>query len=77
MILMENIVMKSNICYTIVRPPNLTKGPFTGTDYVVAEGMSVIRSGWIVSRADVAHFMFKTLQINDWDNKRVAMGGKD
>lgn len=44
---------------------------------MVAEGMSVTRSGWIVSRADVAHFMFKTLQINDWDNKRVAMGGKD
>ena len=44
---------------------------------MVAEGMSVTRSGLIVSRADVAHFMFKTLQINDWDNKRVAMGGKD
>ena len=28
MILMENIVMKSNICYTIVRPPNLIKGTF-------------------------------------------------
>ena len=26
MILMENIVMKSNICYTIVRPPILTEG---------------------------------------------------
>ena len=26
MILMENIVTKSNICYTIVRPPGLTKG---------------------------------------------------
>ena len=44
---------------------------------MVAEGMSVTRSGWIVSRADVTHFMFKTLQINDWDNKRVAMGGRD
>ena len=44
---------------------------------MVAEGMSVTRSGLIVSRADVAHFMFKTLQINDWDNKRIAMGGKD
>ena len=26
MSLMENIVMESNMCYTIVRPANLTKG---------------------------------------------------
>ncbi|CAH3035537.1 hypothetical protein pdam_00011006 [Pocillopora damicornis] len=76
MVLMENIVMKSNICYTIVRPPILTKGPLTETNYVVAEGQSVPRSAWRVSRADVAHFMLKSLQSNEWDNKGVAIAGK-
>ena len=51
-------------------------GPLTETDYVVAEGQSVPRSAWRVSRADVAHFMLKSLQSNEWDNKGVAIAGK-
>ena len=51
-------------------------GPLTETNYVVAEGQSVPRSAWRVSRADVAHFMLKSLQSNEWDNKGVAIAGK-
>jgi len=72
MALMENTIMNSHVRYTIVRPPILTKGPATD-NYVVTEGQSVPKVTSSVSRADVAHFMLKSLQINEWDKKCVAI----
>ncbi len=68
---MENEIMLSDMNWTIVRPAALTDGPLTG-EYRVAEGRSLPDAKQI-SRADVAAFMLKTLDIDLWDYKGVAI----
>jgi putative NADH-flavin reductase len=58
---MENIVQRSGLDWTLVRPPELTDKPYTGK-YRVREG-HLPRFGFSISRADVADFMLKT--VND------------
>jgi putative NADH-flavin reductase len=57
--LAEDIVMKSNLDWTIVRPGGLTNRPATG-HYKVLTEMKDWRGGFI-SRADVANFLVKHL----------------
>lgn len=57
--LMEDAVRASGLDWTIVRPPRLSNAPLTGT-YRTAYGQNV-RRGLIISRADVAHLMLRTL----------------
>lgn len=54
---MENVFRKSELDWTIVRPPRLTDKPRTGK-YRVQEGR-LPRFGFTISRADVADFMIK------------------
>jgi putative NADH-flavin reductase len=54
---MENVLRKSELDWTIVRPPRLTDKPQTGK-YRVQEG-HLPRFGFSISRADVADFMIK------------------
>ncbi|KAL9969697.1 hypothetical protein ACROYT_G021948 [Oculina patagonica] len=76
MALMEDIVMKSNhLCYTIVRPPCLSEEPATA-NYLLAEGQSVPEGVKTVPRADLAHFMLKSLDTKEWDKKGVAIDAK-
>ncbi|KAJ7378481.1 hypothetical protein OS493_023016 [Desmophyllum pertusum] len=70
--LMEDIVTKSNLCYTIVRPPCLSEEPTTD-NYLLAEGQSVPVGKGTVPRGDVAHFTLKSLQSKEWDKKGVAI----
>jgi putative NADH-flavin reductase len=56
---MEDILADSGLDWTAVRPPRLTSKPLTGTCRTAA-GQNV-RGGWLVSRADVAHFMLHAL----------------
>ena len=49
---MERIVSQSPLEWTLIRPPQLTNGPFTG-HYRVVEG-HLPRFGFKISRADVA-----------------------
>jgi nucleoside-diphosphate-sugar epimerase len=56
---MEDILTQSETDWTVVRPPQLTGKPFTGT-YRTAYGQN-IRGGYSVPRADVADFMLSTL----------------
>jgi putative NADH-flavin reductase len=56
---MEDMLAESGLDWTAVRPPRLTGKPLTGT-YRTAFGQNV-RGGWLVSRADVAHFMLQVL----------------
>ena len=56
---MEDILAGSGLDWTVVRPPQLTGKPLTGT-YRTAYGQN-IRGGWSVSRADVAHLMLAVL----------------
>ncbi len=52
---MEAEVCQSDLDWTIVRPPRLTNGPARHS-YRVADG-SLPKGGFLISRADVAHFM--------------------
>jgi putative NADH-flavin reductase len=56
---MEDSLRDSGVDWTIVRPPRLTDKPLTGT-YRTAYGRN-LRGGVVVSRADVAHLMLRTL----------------
>ena len=55
--IMEDLVRDSGLDWTIVRPPRLSDKPLTGT-YRTAPGQN-LPGGWIVPRADVAHFMLR------------------
>jgi putative NADH-flavin reductase len=63
---MEQIIAKSRLDWTIVRPPELTNKPRTG-GYRVREG-HLPRFGFSISRADVADFMIGTVE------KRASIG---
>jgi putative NADH-flavin reductase len=68
---MEHEIMLSEMTWTIVRPAALTDGPFTG-EYRVAEGRS-LEGGKRISRADLAAFILKSIEIPLWDRKGVAI----
>ena len=57
---MEDLVRESGLDWTVVRPPRLTDKPLSGR-YRTAFGRN-IRGGFLVSRADVAHFMLRALE---------------
>jgi len=57
--IMEDILRESTLDWTIVRPPRLTDKPLTSA-YRTAYGQNLKR-GLTVSRADVAHFMLRSL----------------
>jgi putative NADH-flavin reductase len=58
---MEDVLRASGLDWTSVRPPRLTDKALTGT-YRTAYGQN-LRRGLTVSRADVAHFMLRTLDM--------------
>ena len=58
--LMEDVLRDSGLDWTIVRPPRLTDKPLTGT-YRTAYGHN-LRGGFLISRADVAHYMLRALE---------------
>ena len=69
----EAIVTASGLDWTIVYPPLLTNGPVTGR-YVAHEAPKL--SGFPkISRADVAHFMVRSLAPGEWNRKRVVVTG--
>lgn len=57
--LMEDVLAGSGLDWTILRPPQLSDKPLTGT-YRTAYGRN-LRGGRIVPRADVAHYMLAVL----------------
>jgi len=56
---MEDILAESGLDWTVVRPPQLTGKPLTGT-YRTAYGQN-LKGGLSVPRADVAHLMLRVL----------------
>jgi putative NADH-flavin reductase len=56
---MEEVLRDSGLDWTVVRPPRLTDKPLTGR-YRTAYGQN-IRGGLLISRADVAHLMLRSL----------------
>jgi putative NADH-flavin reductase len=59
----EEIVMGSDLDWTIVRPGGLTDGPRTG-EYV--HGVDVNATAGPISRADVAEFLLQIVQTSDY-----------
>jgi len=57
----EDMVRRSDVEWTLVRPPYLTDGPMTG-DYAVDFGEALQGLTWKISRADVAHRMLEALE---------------
>jgi putative NADH-flavin reductase len=56
---MEDVLRRSDLAWTAVRPPRLTDGPRTGV-YRIADGRN-LRRGLRISRADVAEFMLRAV----------------
>jgi len=68
---MEQIFEESALDWTLVRPPELTAGPYTGK-YRVREGR-LPRFGFRISRADVADFMLKAAENHASSRKIVGV----
>ncbi|XP_020620064.1 uncharacterized protein LOC110057808 [Orbicella faveolata] len=60
--------------YTIVRPCGLVNGERTG-NYKVEEGQCNTGTKILMARADVAEFMLKVLESDEYDRKGFAIGG--
>jgi putative NADH-flavin reductase len=56
---MEDVLRRSGLDWTAVRPPRLTDKPLTAA-YRTAAGRN-LRNGGLISRADVAHLMLRVL----------------
>jgi len=72
----ENDIMKTDLDYTLVRPPMLTNDPAVGRTGA-AEGQVVPDTNWRMSRGDVAQFMLDVLHKNEWIRKGVAIATKE
>ena len=68
---MEEIVQKSGLDWTIVRPPRLTDGPRTGK-YREREG-HLPSFGFKISRADTADYMIKIAESHGEIGKIVGI----
>lgn len=71
MAVMEDIVRRSGMDWTIVRPPQLTDGPRTGT-YRRATDAN-LRRGYRISRADLADAILASLQDPDAVKATIAV----
>jgi putative NADH-flavin reductase len=68
---MEEVIRKSELDWTIVRPPQLTDMSYTGEYRVRVDHLP--RFGFNISRADVAHFAIKTLESNGFIKKILGV----
>jgi uncharacterized protein YbjT (DUF2867 family) len=68
---MEAVVKASGLDWTLVRPPQLTDGPFSGK-YRVREG-HLPPFGFSISRADVADYMLKIATDRGADRKIIGL----
>jgi len=68
---MEQLVMESDLDWTIARPPRLTNGPKTES-YHVADG-ALPGKGHSISRADVAHFFLNEAERPEHVRKIVGL----
>ena len=71
---MRNLKPCDSLDFEVKKSFFLSLGP-AADNYVVAEGQFVPNSSWTLSRADLAHFMLKSLQSNEWDKKGMAIAG--
>lgn len=68
---MERVFEESGLDWTLVRPPRLTDKPYTGTYRVRAGRLPPF--GFAISRADVADFMIKAVELRSSIGKIVGI----
>lgn len=68
----ETFIRNSGIKYTLVRPGGLTDVPLTGV-YKASDETINIKGKTQISRANVAHFILKEAEENNYENKAVWM----
>lgn len=69
--LQEDVITRSNLNWTIVRPGNMTNGKRTG---IYKHGFKPTEKIKLkVSRADVAHFMLSQIDNNQYLHKKVGI----
>ena len=71
---MTNLKPCSSLYFKVKKSFFISSGPATD-NYMVAEGQFVAKASSSLSRADLAHFMLKSLQSNEWDKKGMAIAG--
>ncbi|MET9045046.1 NAD(P)H-binding protein [Streptomyces sp. NPDC004362] len=71
--LMEDILRRSDLEWTVSRPPRLTDKPLSGA-YRTAIGRNP-RGGVLVSRADVAHHMLRVIDQPETVRRTVGIAG--
>nr|WP_082856132.1 SDR family oxidoreductase [Mucilaginibacter sp. L294] len=69
---MEKIIKESNLNWTIMRPPQLTDGPETGTYRIAIHNF--LNNGLKISRADVALFIINNLMDAAITKKTIEIG---
>lgn len=65
-------IKTNDLTYTIVRPMGLTNKAFTGTYKESITGIPSASKS--ISRADVAHFVYKALTNKEYENTSVGIG---
>jgi len=78
MAVMEKMLEDSDpelLNYTIVRPCQLLEGERSGGNYKVEEGQCNTGTTNKITCADVAEFMLKTLESDEYDRKGIAIAG--
>jgi putative NADH-flavin reductase len=68
---MERIFAESSLDWTMVRPPELTNGPYAGKYRVREEHLPTF--GFKISRADVADYMIKAVEQHLSNRKIVGV----
>jgi len=69
--IMEDLISKSGLNYTLVRPPYLTKGKLTKTYRTIIDSWFV--DDKVLSRADLAHFLLDCINREDLTKKIVGV----
>jgi putative NADH-flavin reductase len=72
MAVMEEVVKRSGMDWTIVRPRRLIDGPLTGTYRRAVDAN--LRRGYRISRADLADAILASLEDQDTVKKTIAVG---
>ena len=71
---MTNLKPCNSLYFKVKKSLFISSGAATD-NYMVAEGQFVPNASSSLSRADLVHFMLKSLQSNEWDKKGMAIAG--
>lgn len=71
-IAMDQMIMASNLNWTLLRPPQVTNHPYTG-EYRMGEGLYALPGGARIGRGDLAECMVKLIERRSAYRENVAV----